>query len=75
MEEGKGGLQEPEGIRPPQEDSPQTQLIRTQVGSQRSESLYGSNLGPLHDTMSWEVYYKLQCSHSCHAPLRRARHQ
>jgi hypothetical protein len=46
-EEGEGGLGEPEGSKTPQEQGPQNQLTRTQVDLQRSESPYGSDLGPL----------------------------
>lgn len=46
-EEGKEGLEEPEGSRIPQEQGPQNQPTDTQVGSERPGSLYGSDLGPL----------------------------
>lgn len=48
----KEGLEEPESSGTLQERNPQT-TDRTQVGSQRSESLDGSDLGPLHRTCGW----------------------
>jgi hypothetical protein len=47
--EGREGLPEPEvTTRSPQGHGPQSQLTLTQVSSQRSGSLYGSDRGLLH---------------------------
>jgi hypothetical protein len=48
VEQGEKGLKEPEGSRIPREHCPQNHLTRIPVGSRRSGSLYGSDLGPLH---------------------------
>lgn len=49
VEDGEERLEKPEGwSKISQEHSQQNQLIRIQVGSQRSGSFYGSDLYPLH---------------------------
>jgi hypothetical protein len=50
------------------ENGPQSQLIRTQEGSQRLGSLYGSNIGPLH---LWYVGMCMVCC-SCGIPYSRS---
>jgi hypothetical protein len=61
------GLVEPNGSRIPQVQCSQDQLTRTQVDSQRSGSLYGSDLGLLH------ICYGCIALCSCGTPNSRSK--